>query len=213
MMEVTLNAGDLVTAAQLAGAWGKDSEQKPLRAIRLARLARYEGRLDAADSLSQLALDHGTVTPRILWERSFELVARGRGAEVSPLLARYPLVLGPVATWLSAYANAATGGVEAARGKTASLDPLSTEAPLEARVVAAAALGAMKDRKRGIEYVRELLATGHQDPDLVQAALSLGFHKIDHGRRRPTYEERRTIGAPAACAPWCAPSSSCAIRP
>jgi predicted Zn-dependent protease len=188
LMDVALNAGDLATAAQIAGAWGKDSEQKPLRAIRLARLARHEGRLDAADSLSQLALDRGTVTPRVLWERAFELVARGKVAEVGPLLARYPLVLGPVATWLSAYANAASGAVEAAKGKTASLDPLSTGAPLEARIVVAAALGAMKDRKRGVEYTRDLLATGNLHPDLVQAALSLGFHKIDHGRRRPTYE-------------------------
>jgi hypothetical protein len=188
LMDVALNAGDLATAGQIAATWGKDSEQKPLRAIRLARLARYEGRLDAADALSQLALDRGTVTPRILWERTFELVARGRVAEVGPLLAHYPLVLGPVATWLSAYGNAASGAVEAAKGKTASLDPLFTGAPFEARVVAAAAMGAMKDRKRGVEYVRDLLGTGNLHPDLVQAALSLGFHKIDHGRRRPTYE-------------------------
>jgi hypothetical protein len=33
-----------------------------------------------------------------------------------------------------------------------------------------------------------LLATGSLNPDLVAAALSLGFRKVDHGRRRPTYE-------------------------
>ena len=93
------------TADKIAAAWGKEAESQPLRALRLARLARYEGRLDAADALSQAALDAATVTPRVLWERAYTLVARGRVAEVAPLLARYPLVLGPLATWLSAYAT------------------------------------------------------------------------------------------------------------
>jgi hypothetical protein len=187
-MDIALDAGDLVGADKIAAGWGKESESQPLRAIRLARLARYEGRLDAADALSQAALDSATVTPRVLWERAFTLVARNRLGEVAPLLARYPLVLGPLATWLSAYASAASGSVEAAKGKTASIDPPPPSATLGARVVAAAAFGAMKDRRRGGDYVREVLATGSLHPDLVAAALALGFHKVDHGRRRPTYE-------------------------
>jgi hypothetical protein len=187
-MDVALDAGDLAGADKIAAEWGKDAESQPLHALRLARLARYEGRLDAADALSQAALDSATVTPRVLCERAFTLVARARVAEIGPLLARYPLVLGPLATWLSAYASASSGGVEAAKGKTASIDPPPSSATLEARVVAAAAFGAMKDRRRGGDYVREVLATGSLHPDLVAAALALGFHKVDHGRRRPTYE-------------------------
>jgi hypothetical protein len=187
-MDAALDGGDLATAEKIAASWGKEAESQPLRALRLARVARYDGRLDAADALSQTALDHGTVTPRILWERVFNLVAHNRAAEVAPLLARYPLVLGPIATWLSAYAVASGGGVEAAKGKTASIDPPAAAAPVETRVVAAAAFGAMKDRRRGVEYVREVLATGSLHPDLVTAAVALGFRKIDHGRRRPTYE-------------------------
>jgi tetratricopeptide (TPR) repeat protein len=187
-MDVALDAGDLVGADKIAAAWGKESESQPLRALRLARLARYEGRLDAADALSQAALDSATVTPRVLWERAFTLVARGRVGEVTPLLGRFPLVLGPLATWLSAYASAASGSADAAKGKTASIDPPPPSATLGARVVAAAAFGAMKDRRRGGDYVREVLATGSLHPDLVAAALSLGFHKVEHGKRRPTYE-------------------------
>jgi hypothetical protein len=187
-MDIALDAGDLAGADKIAAAWGKASEGQPLRALRLSRLARYEGKLDAADALSQAALDSATVTPRVLWERVYTLVARGRFGEVGPLLARYPLVLGPLATWLSAYATASSGSVEAAKGKTASIDPPPASATLEARVVAAAAFGAMKDRRRGADYVREVLATGSLHPDLVAAALALGFHKVDHGRRRPTYE-------------------------
>jgi predicted Zn-dependent protease len=187
-MDIALDQGDLATADKIAASWGKDSEGQALRAQRLARLARYEGRLDAADTLSQTPIDHGTVTPRALWERAFTLVAKSRAADVGPLLGRYPLVLGPLATWLSAYASAAGGSVEAAKGKTASLDPPPATAPLEMRVVVAAALGAMKDKRRGPEVVKEALATGSLNPDLVAAALALGFHKVDHGKRRPTYE-------------------------
>ncbi len=188
-MDVALDSGDLATADQIAAAWGKDSEGRALRALRLSRLARYEGRLDPADALSQTALDHGTVTPRVLWERAFVLVAKNRAGDVGPLISRYPLVLGPLATWLSAYATASNGNVEAAKGKTASADPPPSTAPLEPRVVVAVAFGAMKDKRRGADYVKDLLATGSQHPDLVAAALELGFHKVDHGKRKPTYEQ------------------------
>lgn len=188
-MDVALDSGDLATADKIAAEWGKDSEQRPLRALRLARLARYEEHYDQADVLSQTALDHGTVTPRVLWERAFVLVARNRAGEVGPLLSHFPLVLGPLATWLSAYATASNGNVEAAKGKAASTDPPPSTAPIEARVIAAAAFGAMKDKRRGIDYVKDVLSTGSQHPDLVTAALALGFHKVDHGKRKPTYEQ------------------------
>jgi hypothetical protein len=186
-MDVALDGGDLTSADAIAATWGKDGVSRPVRAVRVARLARYEGRLDAADEFSQAAMDRATVTPRALFERVFVLVARGRSADVGPLLARYPLALGPLATWLSAYASASTGSAEAAKGKTATLDPPPESSPLEARVVAAAALGAMKDKRRGSEYVKTLLASGVLHPDLVAAALSLGFRRVEHGRRRPTY--------------------------
>jgi tetratricopeptide (TPR) repeat protein len=187
-MDAALDDGDLTTADKVAAAWGKDGEGHSLKALRLARLARYEGRLDAADALSQAAMERGTVTPRVLWERSFTLVARGRAADVGPLIGRYPLVLGPVGAWLGAFASASAGSAEIAKGRTASLDPPPAFAPLGARVVAAAAFGAMKDRKRGGDYVKEVLSTGSTNPDLVAAALALGFRKVEHGRKRPTYE-------------------------
>ncbi|MGH7297659.1 MAG: tetratricopeptide repeat protein, partial [Polyangiaceae bacterium] len=187
-MDVALDAGDLASADKIAASWGKTSEGQALRALRLARLARYENRLDAADALSLYAMEHGTVTARALWERAYVLVARGKAGEVGPLLSRYPLVLGPLATWLSAYATASNGNVEAAKGRTAASDPPPPTAPLEARVVAAVALGAMKDKRHGPDYVREVLATSAQHPDLVAAAVALGFRKVEHGRKPPTYD-------------------------
>jgi len=187
-MDTALDEGDLASADKIAASWGKGAESNPLRALRLARLSRYENKLDAAETLSLTAMEHGTVTPRVLWERVYVLVARGHGNEVGPLLSHYPLVLGPLASWLSAYAAASGGNTEGAKGRTASVDPPPATAALEARVVAAVALGAMKDKHRGADYVKEVLAVSGQHPDLVAAALALGFHKVEHGKRPPTYD-------------------------
>jgi hypothetical protein len=187
-MDRALDMGNLVGADRIAASWGHDSESKPLRAVRLARLARYEARLDAADGLSRFALEHGTVTARVLRERVFDLVAQGRASETASLLSKYPLVIGPLATWLNAFAAASSGNADAARAKLALLDPPPRGAPFEGRTAAAVALGAVKDHKHGVDYVRDLLRTGSLDPDLVAAAVALGLRRVDHGRRRPTYE-------------------------
>jgi hypothetical protein len=186
-MDLALDLGELEVAEKIAVAW-RGSEDKPLRGLRLSRLARYQNKVDLADSLSKTALDSGTVTPRTLEERVFVLIAKNRPQDVAPLLAKYPLVLGPSATWLSAYALASANKTAEAQGKTASLDPPPAQAPLPARVIAAVALASMKDRRRAPDYVKSLLSTGVQDPDLVAAAVSLGFRRVDHARRRASYE-------------------------
>jgi hypothetical protein len=188
-MDLALDVGELEVAEKIAATW-KGSEDKPLRALRLSRLARYQNKIDAADALSKTALDSGTVTQRTLQERVFVLVAKNKPQEVAPLLAKYPIVqqMGPSATWLSAYALASANKTSEAIGKTSSLDPPPAGAPLPARVIAAVALATMKDKKRAIDYVKALLSTGVQDPDLVAAGMSLGFRRVDHAKRRATYE-------------------------
>jgi tetratricopeptide (TPR) repeat protein len=186
-MDLALDLGELDIADKIGASW-KGSEDKPLRALRLSRLARYQNKIDIADALSKTALDSGTVTPRTLVERVFVLVAKNKPQEVTALLARYPLVLGPSATWLGAYALASMNKISEAQGKISSLDPPPAAAALPARVIAAVALAAAKDRKRAVEYVKALLSTGIQDPDLVAAAVSLGFKRVDHAKKRATYE-------------------------
>jgi len=186
-MDLALDLGELEVADKIAMSW-KGSEDKPLRALRLSRLARYQNKVDVADGLSKTALDSGTVTPRTLEERVFVLVAKNKPLDVPPLLAKYPLVLGPSSTWLAAYALASANKVSDAMGKTSSLDPPPAGAPLPARVIAAVALSSMKDHKRGVDYVKSLLQSGIQDPDLVAGAVSLGFKRVDHAKKRATYE-------------------------
>ncbi len=146
-MDAALDQGNMDQADTIAAQW-KGGEDRPLRALRLSRLARFEAKLDAAEADSLTALTRGTVTPRVLAERVFVLVARGKGGDAGPLLAKYPLVLGPLGTWLSAYVAASQGKVDEAKARTSTLDPPPPGAPLEARVIAASALAAMHERHR-----------------------------------------------------------------
>jgi tetratricopeptide (TPR) repeat protein len=173
-MDVALDLGLTDAADKIAADW-KGTENKPLRAVRLSRLARYENRLDDADHLSKTALDAGTVTPRVLIERAFLLVAKNRANEVGPLLGKYPLVLGPASSWLSAYALASMNKIEEAKGRTAQLDFPPPLAPVELRVMSAISLATMKDKKRAEPAVKSLIAGGSGDPDLLAAAASLGI--------------------------------------
>jgi hypothetical protein len=181
-MDIALDGGDIATASKIADKW-KGSENRPLRALRLSRLARYQNRLDDADRLSETAMI-GTITTRTLLERVLVLVAREKASQASQLLARYPLVLGSLAGWLGAYVSASAGKAEDARGKTASLEPPPAAAPVTARVIAAIALGAMKDRRRGPDVVKELLQIGVVNPDTAAAGTALGLHVPEKPQRR-----------------------------
>jgi hypothetical protein len=172
-MDIALDAGDLDTAHKIADAW-KGTEDRPLRALRLARLARWDGKTDDADKLTLLVIQGSTVTTRALGERVFALVAAGKAADAGPLLARYPLVLGPLAGWLSAYAKAGEGKLDDARGKVATLDPPPPQAPLPARILVAATLGVLKDRRRGPDFIHDLFVQGVLAPDVVKAGEALG---------------------------------------
>ncbi len=173
-MDLALDTGDLETAAKIAEGW-KGTEDRALRALRLARLARYQGKLDDADKYSLTALNGGSVTTRSLAERVAVLVARERPQEAGPLLAKFPLVLGALSGWLSGYAVASAGKVDDARGRTASLEPPPSLAPAPARVIAGISLAAMKDRRRGPDYVRDLWAAGLINPDTIRAGEAFGL--------------------------------------
>ena len=172
-MDAALDLGLIDVADKIRADW-KGTEDKPLKALRLSRLSRYEDHLDDADRFSKTALETATVTPRMLIERVMVLVARNRFADVGPLLAHYPLVLGPSSSWLSAYALASTGKLDEARGRTAQLDVPPALSPLAFRVMTAVSLAAMKDKKRAEPAIAGLLAAGVLDPDLLAAAASLG---------------------------------------
>lgn len=177
-MDVALNTGNLDAASAIGNRWlAQTSADKvpALRALRLARLARYQARLDDAEALSLLALSGATPTLRSITERAFVLAARGHAADVGPMLGKAGPAAGPLASWLGAFAVATSGKVDEARGRAASLEPAPESSPAPMRIPIAAALGAMKDKKRGGPFVEPLLKQGLMNPDVVTAAQALGL--------------------------------------
>ena len=226
-MDIALDFGDLETAKAIGATW-KTPEKLPLRALRLSRLARYEGRLEDAEKLSEASMRGGTVSPRTLQERALVLVAQGKASDVAPVLAKYPLVLGPLGTWLGAYALASTGKTEEARGRTAAVEPPPSLAPLPARMIAAMALGAMKDKNRGFQYVKSIFDLGVGNPDMATAGTPWGMpHRHREGsapgtrpggllprravgRRRPEARiSAAHLGGGGGCATGTRPRASC----
>ncbi|HVJ89598.1 MAG TPA: hypothetical protein VM580_07315, partial [Labilithrix sp.] len=161
-------------------------EPGSFRAVRLARLARYESRLEDADKLSRAALETGTVTIRALSERIFTLIAMKRDAEALSLFKTYPNVGGPLAKWLRAYAVASHGKVEEARAMISQEDPPPAAAPMPARVIAAMAYAAMNDTRHGPEYTKPILLAGFGNPDVVGTAAE----KRAAAEKRTTAEKR-----------------------
>lgn len=175
-MDWVLDVGDLELAKKIAAEWRGDP--KAMRAVRLARLARYEGRLDDADKLSRLALESGTVTMRVLTERVFTLVAMKKDAEALAIFKAYPNVGGPLARWLRAYATAAHGKIDEARAIVAQEDPPSPASSMPARMIAASAFGMMKDTRHGGDYTKPILQAGFTNPDVMFVAEKLNLPKI-----------------------------------
>jgi tetratricopeptide (TPR) repeat protein len=175
-MDWALDAGDIELAKKIAEQWR--GETRALRAIRLARLARYEGRLEDADKYSRIALESGTITMRALAERVFTLVAAKRDADALALFKTYPNVGGPLSKWLRAYATAAHGKADEARAIVSQEDPPPAAAPMAARIITAAAYGAMKDVRHGKEYTVPIVQAGFTNPDVAYAAERLGMARV-----------------------------------
>ena len=182
-MDAALEVGDLELAHKVAAKWqGEPDKVRAMRAVRLARLARWDGKNDEADRLSRAALEGGTVTVRALAERVFVLVAIGKAPDAIALFKAYPNVGGPLAKWLRAYAVASNGKVEEARAIISQEDPPPALAPLPARIIAAAAFGAVKDSRRGNDYVKAIVAAGFVNPDVATAAEKVGAGKVTRKR-------------------------------
>jgi hypothetical protein len=174
-MDAALDTGDLDLAQKVASQWTGDT--KPLRALRLARLARYQGKLDEAEKQSRAALEGGSVTVRALAERVFTLVAANKAQEAVQLFKSYPSVGGPLTKWLRAYAVASNGKVEEARAMLSQEDPPPALAPMPARMIAAAAYGATKDVRHGGDYVKAIVRAGFLNPDVATASEKVGGGK------------------------------------
>ena len=182
-MDAALDTGDVDLAHKVAAKWQGDANTvRALRAVRLAKLARWDGKTEDADRYSRAALEGGTVTVRALAERVFVLGSMGKAGDAVALFKAYPNVGGPLAKWLRAYAVASNGKLEEARAIISTEDPPPPLASLPARMYAAMAYGAVKDTRHGNEYVKTLVQAGFANPDIVTAAEKVGIGKIARKR-------------------------------
>lgn len=171
-MDAALDAGDLPAAHTLGEKW-KALHPSPARDVRLARLARYEGRIADADTLSAQALR--SITPRSLVERTYVFLAQNKTVEASQLISKYPLMM--QGTWLGPWITA-SAKPEEGRAKAASLALPADRAPVLYRTIAISGLAAMKENKRGRDQITTYVKTVGLNPDVVNAATALGMPKL-----------------------------------
>ena len=165
-VDAALNAGAIDLAAKLTAEWNVAG--RPAYAQRVARLRRYQSKLEEAAQLAEQAIRDGA-TPGVLIETVYALLDAKRTAEARTLLTRYPALLGPSTGWLGALVDVATGHADDAKVKVSQLDLPPATAPLPLRVLSARALAASKDR-RTREFLTVLARQFKRHPDVLRAA-------------------------------------------
>jgi hypothetical protein len=174
--DVAIGALELQAAEGIAKKWTEDASQRPARALRLARLARLQGRAEDADKMSKIAVEQATVTPAALIERVLVLGNVGKGADALALLTRYPLLAADEQPWLRAWATAQAGKMADAKKQVEALKEPDRKAPWAVRRDALLALSATND-KRAKAYAKDLAKERANDPDVRAIGRALGVLK------------------------------------
>ncbi|MGC4089721.1 MAG: hypothetical protein QM756_17905 [Polyangiaceae bacterium] len=146
----------------------------PVHLLRIARLRRYQKRLDDALSASDRALAEKPSAPLAI-ERVLELVEKDKAADAREFVARHQTALGASAGWLSVVVDMATNQPKLALGRLSTLEPPPDEAPAYLRLIAARALVSASD-KRARAYVVQLVRRLGKNPDAIAVATLLNGH-------------------------------------
>jgi hypothetical protein len=169
-VDAALDTGNLALASTLLGRRSLDSAAPAYRA-RVARLRRYENKLDEALAASAAAMD-ATPTAALVIERSYELVDKGELKAAKELVAKHPALLGPMAGWLGVVLDVASNQANLAAVRLTKLDLPPDGSPVVLRVLAARALAAARD-KRAKPYVTQQAKKLKKHPDLTLALAAL----------------------------------------
>jgi tetratricopeptide (TPR) repeat protein len=169
-LDAALGTGDVATAESiLAGRTGE--ALRPVHYLRKARLLRYQGKPKEAVAAAEEALQ-GNVTAPVLIESVYDLVAAENLKGARTLIAKYPVVLGPLSGWLAAFVDANSSEkneLSQAAARVAKLDPPPDASPLAIRLLVLRSLIATKD-KRARAYLGPIARVALKHPD-VQLAL------------------------------------------
>ena len=165
--DAALDAGDLPAAAALLDRW-PDARRHPLRAARLVRRLRYEGRADEARAVLEAAV------PARVAPIDRALLAASKAARAR-LRRELDAEAAPERRWLNAYLHARDGAVDRAVQVLGGEELPGASAQLSVRVAAGLALAEMGDKKRGRRVLAPLLAAWPGHPDVVRAASRVGL--------------------------------------
>ena len=166
-VDAALETGNLAMAEKLLGKRSLET-LRPVHLRRLARLRRFQGKLDDALRASAAAAEGGMALPLLL-ERVYELLAKDDVAGAKQLAAKYPSLLGPLSGWVGVLTDVASKQAASATVRLSKLDLPPDESPIAVRVLVARALMTGKD-KRSKPYVTALLKKLPKNPDVLAAA-------------------------------------------
>jgi tetratricopeptide (TPR) repeat protein len=168
--DAALDTGNLALAAKILGRRQGDA-LRPVHYQRLARLYRYQNKLDDAVKAAAAARE-GSTTAGVLIESLYDFVQKDDGPGARDLFAKHPALLGPMTSYLGVLVDVVNKQKAQAAARVAKLDLPPPETPLELRILVARALAASGD-KRGRPYVLALAKQVPKHPDVNAAALEL----------------------------------------
>ncbi|MEO7034680.1 MAG: hypothetical protein ABI548_12295 [Polyangiaceae bacterium] len=168
--DAALDQGNLSLAAKILGR-RQGAAVRPVHALRLSRLYRYQNKPDEAVAAAAAARE-GATTASVLIESVYAALKKDDEAAAHALVAKHPTLLGPQTAWLSVLVDGSTKQKAQAAARAAKLDLPPPETPLKIRIMVARALAVAAD-KRARSYVLVLAKQVPKHPDVIEAALEL----------------------------------------
>jgi len=168
--DAALDQGNLALAAKILSR-RQGTAVRPVHALRLSRLYRYQNKPDESVAAAAAARE-GATTASVLIESVYAALKKDDAAAARALVAKHPTILGPLTAWLGVLIDGSTKQKAPAAARAAKLDLPPAETPLKLRVLVARALAVAAD-KRARPYVLALAKQVPKHPDVIEAALEL----------------------------------------
>ncbi len=169
-VDAWLDAGELTKARSLVDSW-PDASTNPLRAARLGRLLRYEGKRREAVS----ALGAALPSKAVLVERI--LLGAESSTEGEQTLSLVDGRLEKDRPFWHAYVLAKTGDPDKAKAILEAAAPPLFDSPMASRLAAVLAYAEVQDVTRGEPIARVLLESFPANSDVKRAAKALGVEE------------------------------------
>ncbi|NRA33174.1 MAG: hypothetical protein HRU17_07520 [Polyangiaceae bacterium] len=165
-MDSALGSGDLKLAAELGAQW-ETTKERPVYALRLAQLARYQKKSEAAVTALAPALMADAMTPRTLVEAVYIMIEADDLDGARSLLAKFPAMMGQWSNWLKVSVDVAAGKKRRAAVTAKGLELATPEAPLLYQLMVLRGLQETSDRR--VRIMARALRRYRKHPDYQRA--------------------------------------------